>query len=538
MPRVSNRQLLERLTEIETVFSSGFSEAVSPYPDPLSSALTLNGKEFFGLDDVREAATKCYESYHGNPLFHRAVNIRAQYVFGRGVSIDSPQEEVKGVIRDFIDRNARVLGHQGRMEMETTVTLEGNLFFVCPTDDMGAVTVRQVPLDEIVGSLRDPDDARTVRYWKRTSTEYPQNADGTYGAGKQVTRYHPALGYTPENMRAKIDDIPVVWTAPIHHAPLPRVGRELFAMPPFISALPWATAYSHFLSNIASIAAALARFAWKATAKTPAGARALKTAMGTGTGDRIPTASTLTSTEGVTLEPIKTSGVTTSADEGRRFALMVASGTDVPEHMLMGDPSTGNLATTKSMERPFELAILDRQRWWEDLIETLVTYAVRCRVVAGGFLPLQGDAEIDDFGRERIMVTVTRTADDDTHEPVREEAVVTVTFPSVLEHDMAAEVAAIIDAATLKGLSPAGVMDTATLQRLLLSALNIADPDDAIADMDQDDIAAQTGGGSQQQPEEPAFEPPGGFQPDATAEALEDVAKALRGIVEAAEVGE
>jgi hypothetical protein len=538
MARVSNRQILEALTETRSLLSSNFSEAVgSSFSDPLAAAYKLNGKEFFGLDDVREAATKCYECYHGNPLFRRAVNIRAQYIFGRGVSIDSPQAEVKAAIVDFLARNARALGHQGRMEMQTTAMLDGNLFLLCQTDDMGAVTVRQVPLDEIVGSLRDPDDYRTVWYWKRTYLEYPKKADGTYGVGASVTKYYPALGHeVPASDRLeKIDGIPVVWTAPIHHAPLPRVGRELFAMPPFISALPWATAYSHFLSNIASIAAALARFAWKATAKTPAGARALKTAMGTGTGDRIPTASTLTSTEGVTLEPVKTSGVTTNADEGERFMLMFASGTDTPGHLLSCNPDTGNLATTKTMERPFELAVLDGQRWWEDLIETLVTYAVRCRVVAEGFLPLQGVAEIDDYGRKRVMVTVTRTNDDGAQEPALEEAIVAVTFPSVLEHDMVQEVAAIIDAATLKGLSPAGVMDTATLQRLLLSALNIADPDDAIADMDQEDIAAQTGGGTQQ-PEEPAFEPPGGFQPDATAEALEDVAKALRGIVEAAEV--
>jgi hypothetical protein len=536
MARVSNRQILEALTETRSLLDSNFSEAVgASYSDPLAAAFTLNGKEFFGLDDVREAATKCYESYHGNPVIRRAVDVRAQFVFGRGVSIDSPQKEVKAAITDFLDRNLRVLGHQGRMEMEKTAALDGNLFLLCTTDPLGAVSVHPVPLDEIAGSLRDPDDYRSVWFWKRTSTEYALNNDGTYGAGKQVTRYHPAIDHLPDARPKSIGDVPVAWDAPIHHAPLPRVGRELFAMPPFVSAIPWATAYSRFLSNIASIASALARFAWKASAKTPAGARAIKAVMGTGTGERIPTASTMVATEGVTLEPVKTSGVSTSAEEGRRFALMVASGTDVPEHILMGDPSTGNLATTKSMERPFELAILDRQRWWEDLIETLVTYSIRCRVTAEGFLPLQGTAEIDDYGRERIVVNVTRTADDGTQEPALEEAIVAVTFPSVLEHDMVQEVAAIIDAATLKGLSPAGVMDTATLQRLLLSALNIADPDDAIADMDQEDIAAQTGGGTQQ-PEEPAFEPPGGFQPDATAEALEDVAKALRGIVEAAEV--
>ena len=536
MPRVSNRQLLDRINEVESLFSSPLTEAVSS-PAAITTAITLNGREVFGLDDVREAAQQCYGLYHGNPVFRRAVDIRTQYVFGRGVSIDSPQEEVKAAIVDWLDRNPRVLGHQGRMELEKAALLDGNLFLLCETDEMGAVTLRQIPLTEITGSLRDPSDYRSVWFWKRTYIEYPENADGTYGAGASVTKYYPALGHEPEQKPAKIDGIDVVWTSPIHHAPLARVGRELFAMPPFISALPWATAYSHFLSNTASIHAALARFAWAAKAKTPAGAKALETKLGTGTGPRVPTASTLTTTEGVSLEPIKTAGVTTDVEQGRPLRNMVSAGTDVPEHMLMGDAATGNLATTKSMERPFELAILDRQRWWEDLLEALATYAVKCRVVAVGFTPLQGEAVQDDYGRIRIMVNVTRTTDDDRQEAAVEEAIITVTFPSVLEHDMVQEVAAIIDAATLKGLAPAGIMDTATLQRLLLAALNLADPDDAIADMDQDDLEAQRGEAAAA-PEEPGFAVPGGFEPDATAEALENVAVALRGIVEAAEVRE
>jgi hypothetical protein len=213
--------------------------------------------------------------------------------------------------------------------------------------------------------------------------------------------------------------------------------------------------------------------------------------------------------------------------------LMFASAADTPEPLLACDPSTGNLATAKSTERPFELSILDRQRWWEDLLETLVTFAVVCRVRAQGFAPLDGTYEADAYGRKRILVTVTRTADDGTEKAEIEEAIIQVRFPSVLEHDMQVEVGAIVDAATLKGLSPAGVMDRATLQRLLLAALNLADPDDAIADMDQDDLAAQTA--------TPAQEPEAPFTltaPDTAAEeALADASNYLREAVRLAREG-
>jgi hypothetical protein len=76
--------------------------------------------------------------------------------------------------------------------------------------------------------------------------------------------------------------------------------------------------------------------------------------------------------------------------------------------------------------------------------------------------------------------------------PVQEEvAEVTVEFPAILEHDPVSEVAAIISAATAGTGSLAGIMDRATFQRLLLRALNIPNVDDAIAEMDDEDIARQ-----------------------------------------------
>lgn len=544
MARVSNRQILEAID----LLASDLTEAVggSPYPDPLAPTLTLDKGEYYGISDVIAEAAKCYQTYHGNPLFRRAVDLRTQYVWGRGVTMMSPQVVVDNVIRDFLDRNADELGHLGRAEKDKTLTLEGNLFFLCDTDELGAVAVRQVPLTEITESRRDPDDYRAVWFWKRTYTEYKQDGTGAYGAGTEVSTYHPALGYNPEAKPAKINDIAVDWDRPILHAPLPRIGKEVFAMPPFITALPWATAYSHFLSNIASIAAALARFAWRATAKTPAGAAKVREILDLGTGETTrhrgaeqATGSAFVSTEGVKLEPIKTTGVTTSAEEGRRFALMVASGTDVPEHMLMGDPSTGNLATTKSMERPFELSILDRQMWWADVLETLLTYAVVSRLQADGYDPLRGDVKEDEFGRTMVLVDLI----DDNGAPAREEAKIVVEFPSVLEHDMVNEVAAIIDMATLRGQKPAGIVDLDTLRRLLLSALNTPDVDDLIANMDDEELEAAANRAEPESPFTLAPPPlPGGdvptdqAPPERAEEALNNVAAALREVVRAAEV--
>ena len=547
MARVSNRQILDAVDLLATEISEAVSS--QPYPDPLFPAMTLEAGEYYGISDVLEAATKCYQLYHHNPLFRRAVELRTQYVWGRGVTMMSPQKVVDNVIRDFLDRNDRELGHRGRAEKDKTLTLEGNLFFLCSVDEMGAVAVQTVPLQEIAETRRDPDDYRSVWFWKRTFTVYEQAPDGSSGPGTEMSTYHPSLDHTPTARAAQIDGIDVRWDQPILHAPLPRIGKELYSMPPFLSVVPWATSYSRFLSNIASISASLARFAMRATAKTPEGAKRLRTLLDVSTGERKAaddkqvTGSTFVSTDGVALEPIKTAGVATDADEGRRFALMVASGTDTPEHMLMGDPSTGNLATTKSMERPFELAILDRQLWWADVLERLLAFAVTCRLMAPGYDPIRGTVEEDEFGRTQILIYIDRDEDSPATEPgdpagaddAPEEAEIVVTFPSVLEHDMVSEITAIIDMATLRGQSMANIVDTPTLRRLLLAALNIPDVDDLIAGMDIDALDAE--------PEEEEPEPPPAFlQPppfpgeDDTApeDSLNNVAEALREFVRAA----
>jgi ribosomal protein L12E/L44/L45/RPP1/RPP2 len=55
------------------------------------------------------------------------------------------------------------------------------------------------------------------------------------------------------------------------------------------------------------------------------------------------------------------------------------------------------------------------------------------------------------------------------------EAEVKVTFPPILEHDVAASVQAIVQAATLGNYQLAGVIDEKTITRMLLTALG--DPD-------------------------------------------------------------
>src|ERR1035437_4792011 len=81
-------------------------------------------------------------------------------------------------------------------------------------------------------------------------------------------------------------------------------------------------------------------------------------------------ASTYIESDGSNLEPIKTSGVNTSAQDGVYLLRMVACALGLPEHFF-GDGSQGNLATAKTMDRPTELKMLRRQKFWAEIFQQI-----------------------------------------------------------------------------------------------------------------------------------------------------------------------
>jgi hypothetical protein len=67
------------------------------------------------------------------------------------------------------------------------------------------------------------------------------------------------------------------------------------------------------------------------------------------------------------------SGKIAGAEDDRYFLLMVCAGSETPETVLMGDPSTDNLATTKELIGPFMDLIFHRQTAWEETLRTIFT---------------------------------------------------------------------------------------------------------------------------------------------------------------------
>ncbi len=408
--------------------------------------------------------------YLANPLINRAVNLQSYYVWGQGIGIKAKSPLVNEVVQAFLDdpkNQTEISSHQAHTLKEVDLEVYGNLFFVLFTDAEGCVRMRTIPAVEIADISANPEDRKDVWYykrqWQRASLDM---ATGNVVAG-QATAYYPDWRYKPEGGRPDtIGGALVEWETPVYHVKVGGMADMRFGIPEIYQAIDWARAYTHFLEDVATLMRAYARFAMAITTPGKAGTAAALAMFGTTVGAIGGTssetnpppvvASTFVSDNNYKIGAVRTAGATTSAEEGRRFLLMVCAATGLPESFF-GDVSVGTLATAKSLDRPTELKFQDRRTLWADVLHDILAYVVDAALAAGR-LP-----EIDPDTGEDV----------DRH--------IDITFPSILEHSITESVQAIVSAATLDGKAPAGTIpDTKMLARMLLTALGEQDVDETL----------------------------------------------------------
>lgn len=432
-----------------------------------------------------------------NPLIRRAVACQVLYVWGQGCTIRAAHEAVDDVVQAFLadPTNRTVIGEgEPRQRLETELQLFANLFFVYFTDpSTGAVKIRTIPFDEITDVISNPDDAAEPRYYRRVWSETSIGADGHIEV-RPRTAYYPDWRYATRegsHLPAAFGPVPVMRDSPIYHVATNRLGDMRWGVSEVYAAIPWARGYKEFLENWATVARMLSRFALSVTTRggnkgVAAAADRLRSLLSpqatAGSPDPIPAGGIFASGEGTKVEPLKTSGVTMSCDDARRFLLMVCSATGIFEHYLAGDPSTGNLATAKSMERPMELQFTARQSLWSSILTNILDYVIdQAALAPNGPLNAGHTEERDEDGD----LVVTLATDPETGEPM--DRAVEVAFPTILEHDTTAEVDAVVRAATLGGQgTDAGILSPQYICRALLDALGEEDASTLAADWHPD----------------------------------------------------
>ena len=468
--------LLEgRLAELERLLTSGDWQQLS-----------MQSEHEFSRAGLRHITELARIMFLKNPLVERGVKVQRLYVWAQGVSVRAADPDIGEVVTAFEDdeKNQVVLtGHQARMDAETTLQTDGNLFFVFFVNrTTGRVRTRTISFSEIEEVVCNPNDNREPWYYLRRWTQQGMDASGARTSTSKAAWY-PDWRYDPTNKPSKLDGHDVRWDTPIYHVRVGGFNDWRFGLSEIYNSIDWAMAYKEFLEDWSSIVRAYRRFAFQLS--TPGGRRgisAAKTKLNTTyangntsdpeTNPPPVVGSTFISSPDVSWQAVRTSGATVSAEDGRRLLLMVAASVGLPE-TFFGDVSVGTLATAKSLDRPTELAMPDRQTFWADVLRNIYNYVLLWAVKANNG-PLRGLGRIervveDGMIEERVI----------WNEGVEPD--IAITFPPLVESEVQERISAIVEAATLgQAGTLAGTVDLPTLARMLLVALGQEDVDEII----------------------------------------------------------
>jgi len=342
----------------------------------------------------------------------------------------------------------------------------------------GRVRLRTIPASEISEIITDPEDAKTPWLYKRTWSERTLNLSSGRSKLTPRTLYYPAWRYVPDQKPKNIGSVEVQWDAPVYHVKTGGFSDWKFGCSEVYAAIDWARAYKEFLEDWASLTRSYSRFAWRLTSKggkagVAAAKKKLESTLGTGSGGETnppPVAgSTFIGGEGYDLQPFQLRGANISAEDGRRLLLMVASSVGLPE-TYFGDVSVGTLATAKTMDRPTELMMRERQTFWMEVIRDIFLFVLTWAVKAQS-------GKLKDIGKATDQ-GIAWNEDVDAH--------LDIDFPPILERDVQAAVQAVVTALTLNGQQFA-LLNEPLATRLILKALAEDDIDEIMSDLFPDE---------------------------------------------------
>lgn len=452
------------------------------------------GKDF-GIEDRKTISSQALLYFVKNPLIGLAVTLKSLFVFGRGPSVKAKDGLISEVvIEDFWndpDNKTELTSLDAMQRKSNALQLDGNLFLALFVNiATGRVKIGSIPPTEIDEVITHPENKSKVLWYKRTFI--PQTFDyenGHYKSEGSKTLYYkdwrnadPAddVYAPPVEKRARTADGQEVL---VRHLKVNCTDQQKFGFSETYRAHSWAKAYTDFLSDLASIWRSLAIFA--AERKIPKGTKAqiaaaateLRTHNADGTQQRAkpPAGSIRVSNDQDQWVPIKTSGITMSADDGRRLLLMVCAAMGVYEHYF-GDGSNANLASTTAMELPMLKMFEARQAVFEDLFRDLFDFAIRQSAQASGG-KLKSYAQFNEDKSKLVL------ADPDTGEEISQ--MVNVDFPPITQKDVVQLVGALKTALTLDGNSASSTPMITAKQaaRECLTYLGIDNVDELIEEL-------------------------------------------------------
>lgn len=429
----------------------------------------MGNKSLLG-DTIDKIINRSRIYYYRNPLAGHWCHLTTWFTFGEGISKPKAKDEknIQPIIDGFWDdpdNQLAMTSFEAQQKLCNKLQYEGNLYLALFVDQSGNVRVRMFNSNQVEDIILFPDDNLRPAFYKIRipDNKYDFVSDG-YQFKNNIVKYYPHYDMTknlidemniPENK--KVEDVYII------HIKDNCDINDKKGVPVLYRGLDWMKAHKDTVADAATLVKSLSHLAWKKKVKgSAAQVNSIRNALHAKTdlsNFRASAGSTQVENEGVDTTAINTptGGAVIAEKIQRQEKLMVAAASGLFEHYF-GDPSTGNLATAKSMELPMIKKFVANQRLWADIYQKVLQFVINKKIEAG---KLAGSVRYDDFISRNVYVTnIERNIDID--------------FPPIIESELKPEAEALEIAIRNKLVSK----DTAA--RIFLLAANQNNLDEEI----------------------------------------------------------
>jgi hypothetical protein len=422
-------------------------------------------------EDFKKMVKRCRLAYVMNPLAGHWVHLTTYFVFGEGLSKPKSKEpQVQEVIDKFWDdpdNRMTLTTYHAQKLLSNKIQYEGNLFFVLFPDAKGDVRVRIMNIDEVMDMVKDTEDKMRVMFYKTSSVggQYDFNSDQFQPSARQIKYYADISNPDPASFNIPSNKYEA--DVYIFHVKINCDINDRFGIPDLYRGLDWIAAHKSMAADLATLIKSLSQLAWKKKVKgNTAQVNALKTAMNAKqdfTNKGPAAGSVQIENEAIDTQPINTptGGVKIGTDGLKAMQLQVCAASDMFYHYY-GDPETGNLATTTSMELPMIKKFAGYQKFWEGVINEILQFVINQKVEMG-LLP--GKVEMDEKNKRKVYT-------------VEFDRAIDIDFPPIIEKDLQS-----LATALTAGKNGRMVGDE-TAARIFLQALGQNNIDEELANID------------------------------------------------------
>lgn len=446
------------------------------------------------IGNFKKMIRACRVLYFNNPLAGHWVNLTTAFTIGEGIPKPKAKDaQIQKVIDEFwddIDNQMAFTSFQAQQLLCNKLQYEGNLWPVMFEDETGKLKLRFLNTEEVDDVIRDEEDRMRTIFYKvgQTDRKYDFMSHSYAMAVRKFVYYPDASLIDTSSYKIRPGEL---MDAKVGQVKINCDINDKFGVPELYRGLDWVKAHKSSMEDMATLGRALAQFAWKkkvkgGPAQVASIAANLKSNMNL-TNIRNSAGQTQVENDGIDLQSIdvKTGGMDVVVKSGREQKLMVCAASGIFEHYY-GDPSTGNLATSKSMELPMVKKFSCYQSLWRSVVLGILNYQID-RKVEAGMLPGSVDEDLK-TGRKIVTTTLDRTID--------------LMFPSIVEDDIK-QYAEAMGVAQEKNL-----VSQKTAAKLFLTTANVEDIDDELTNIETD-MAEKERKQQEQFEREAGMQPPG-----------------------------